>query len=134
MSRLRKPTTVVAPSDYESEPTDYVPQHPLAAFRHVPTTAEDVDHLEQYAEVRPFENAEGKRFKKLRKGVGSLFKSRRFRKAAKKVEQSISKIETEEKIVRKQRAQFKGEEDEFDKRLLKKLDASEDKIYKKVIK
>lgn len=59
MSRLRKPVSTVAPSAPSSEPTDYVPQHPMAAFRHVASPEPQADHLEQYAEVRPFEGAEG---------------------------------------------------------------------------
>ena len=65
MSRLRKTVSTVAPSAPSSEPTDYVPQHPMAAFRHVASPEPQADHLEQYAEVRPFEDAEWswKRFK-----------------------------------------------------------------------
>ena len=58
MSRLRKPVSTVAPRKLSSEPTDYVPQHPMAAFRHVESPEPQPDHLEQYAEVRPFEDAD----------------------------------------------------------------------------
>lgn len=43
--------------DANSAPTDYKIQHPLAAFKHAPVQT-DNDHLHQYTEVSPFEDAE----------------------------------------------------------------------------
>lgn len=62
MSRLQNKAASMTESkpmkyDSNSAPTDYKIQHPLAAFKHAPVQT-DKDHLHQYTEVSPFEDAE----------------------------------------------------------------------------
>ena len=147
MSRIRKNTTAVTeskPMEYDSDPTDYKIQHPLAAFKHVPAQTDD-DHLHQYTEIRPFEDAEwsfkgaGKAVKnaagkvakagraaagKAGKVVGSL----KYKKEVKKVEKLVGKIEAEEKKIYKLRKKQKDTE-AFDKAVKAKLDPSEEETY-----
>mgnify|MGYP003987644435 CR=1 FL=1 len=55
MSSLKK--NIVGSQLPAPPPSDYVPQHPLYAFKPKPVAAKD--HLDNYVETRPFEDTEG---------------------------------------------------------------------------
>lgn len=60
MSRLNKSNTqsIIEPDEFEekSERVDYLPQHPMLAFKAAQQAAQQAvpDHLENYQEVVPF--------------------------------------------------------------------------------
>lgn len=145
MSRLNKESSIVSVEqsvETSEKSADYVPQHPLMNYNYVNTDVER-DHLEQYVEVRPFENTEGKKFSKLynkAKGAGksvlkggkSLLKGRKIKSAAKKVRKVIDTVENQEKIIKKERAKFDDKE-AFDKAVTKKATQKEKEIYNELI-
>ena len=151
MSRLQKTATSMTetkPMEYDSGPTEYRIQHPLAAFKHVPVETEK-DHLHQYTEVRPFEDAEwslkgaaksakkaaksakkaAKRAgKRAAKAAGNVVSKLKYKKEVKKVEKLVGKIEAEEKKIYKLRKKQKDTE-AFDEAVKAKLDPAEEEIY-----
>lgn len=58
MSSLRKKTSFKGSQSPALPPSDYMPRHPLYAFKPEPVTAAD-NHLDNYVETRPFEKSEG---------------------------------------------------------------------------
>lgn len=58
MSSLRKKPSFKSSQLPAPPPSDYVPQHPLYAFKPEPVAAAK-DHLDNYVETRPFEDTEG---------------------------------------------------------------------------
>jgi hypothetical protein len=58
MSSLRKKTSFKGSQSPALPPSDYMPRHPLYAFKSEPVTAAD-NHLDNYVETRPFEKSEG---------------------------------------------------------------------------
>lgn len=142
MSRLKNKTLAITePTEDESEPTDYVPQHPMTSFRHK-AVQDESDHLSQYTEVHPFEDSEismkgvKASAKRLAKGAKAsakkMLKARKYKKAVKKVEKIVDKIEKEEKEIRKLRKRQKAPS-EFDEAVKAKLDAKEEEIYNQAL-
>ena len=90
MSHIRKPVSTVAPRKYTSTCTDYVPQHPMAAFHQAPPPVE-----------RPFQHAEWslKGFtdgaKKAASSVGKFVADKRYKYAVNKVSNLVDSIESE---------------------------------------
>lgn len=97
MSRLRKPVSITASRESTSAPSDYVPQHPMATFSHVMAPAEESDHLDEYAEVRPFEDAEWS-MKGMKKSAKKALAS--TKRAAKSVARKTSKFVSHKKYKR----------------------------------
>ena len=149
MSRLKNKTlTITEPTHQESEPTDYVPQHPMTSFRHK-AVQDEPDHLSQYTEVHPFEDSEislkkfGAKLKTSAKAAGKAAKAAagkaasaagklkekfKYKKDVKKIEKIVGKIEKEEKKLRKLRKKHKNV-DAFDAAVKAKLDKAEEEIY-----
>lgn len=132
MSRLRKNTTAVTeskPMECDSDPTDYKIQHPLAAFKHIPAQT-DEDHLHQYTEVRPFEDAEWG-FKGAKDTVKGKWSKMKMKSAAKKVRKVVDAVENKEQIIEKVRAGFQDKE-AFDAAVTKKMTKKEKEIYEEL--
>jgi hypothetical protein len=125
MSSLKKqepPAIVATPA-----PVDYKPQHPMHEWRPTVATAES-DHLDEYTEVNPFEDTEGKKKGLLTKAKDKLRK-RKMKGAAKKVRKLIPQIGKTEKKIRQIRAKQKDTE-AFDTIVTKKLDEEDKEIYR----
>jgi len=58
MSSLKKNPSFKGSQSPVHSPSDYVPQHPYYTFKPESVTAAN-DHLDNYAETRPFEDTEG---------------------------------------------------------------------------
>jgi hypothetical protein len=125
MSFLKKqepPAIVATPA-----PDDYKPQHPMHEWRPTVATAES-DHLDEYTEVNPFEDTEGKK-KGLLATAKDKIRKRKMKAAAKKVKKQIKKIEKPEKNIREIRAKQKDKK-AFDTIVTKKLDEEDKEIYR----
>ena len=132
MSSLRKqesPAIVATPA-----PDDYKPQHPMHDWR--PAATVEPDHLDEYTEVTPFEDTEGKKKKKKKGGLVAKAKAklrkRKMKAAAKKVKKKIDKIEPLEKSIREIRAEQKDKK-AFDAIVEKKLTEGDKEIYRESI-